>query len=55
MMREIASDILKEVGGVAQRGPIHLTLRLNAVALAIAKTNARPPHPPHRCAPQARA
>jgi hypothetical protein len=52
MMRDSISDILEEVVGVR---PIQPAPRLNATARAIPKTNARPPHPPYRCAPQARA
>jgi hypothetical protein len=43
MMREIVSDILEKVVGSAQRGPIHLTLRLDTNALAIPKTECPPP------------
>ena len=46
MMREIVSDILEKVVGSAQRGPIHLTLRLDTNALATPKTECPPPASP---------
>jgi hypothetical protein len=55
MMRDFASDILKEVVGFAQRVPIHLTLAPDRNAPAIPYADACLPDPPHRSPRQAQA
>jgi hypothetical protein len=49
--RDFFSDILEEVVGVGPAWPNPLTLLLKTNPLAILKTNARTPNPPHRRAP----
>jgi hypothetical protein len=49
------SRMLAKSSEFAQHDPINFTLRLTADALANPKTDALPPHPPHRSARQAQA
>ena len=54
-MRDIASDIPKEVIRDRPAWANHFIPRSNTNALTIPKTDARPPHPPHHSAQQAKA